>query len=169
MSDEKETRANLGGNSVQSITLENGKYKVVNQLGNGGSFEAFRHGEPWRNLDGDKLMLAMFNALEQEKQRTKDFSKNDSLMSSSQLSLPVHNDLCDVETIIENLIDEDWINEDESKDVVVREDQIQFDSDDLGHKLSINILSEVLILESTDAEQLIRLYQTLEPVATATI
>ncbi|MFV1943462.1 hypothetical protein VPH49_21860 [Pseudomonas luteola] len=42
---------------MTKIELENGKYTVVHD--NGDNFHALRHGEPWRNLTGDSLVLAM--------------------------------------------------------------------------------------------------------------
>lgn len=44
------------------IQLENGKYTVCHN--NGANFHALRHGEPWRDLTGDGLILAMAHELE---------------------------------------------------------------------------------------------------------
>ena len=42
---------------LTKITLEGGKYVVQHK--NGAEFEAFRHGEKWRDLTGDGLVLAL--------------------------------------------------------------------------------------------------------------
>lgn len=41
------------------IELEDGKYTVIHY--NGDDLHALRHGEPWRDLTGDGLVLAMAN------------------------------------------------------------------------------------------------------------
>ena len=46
------------------IDLGEGKYTVINELNNGGSFRALRYGSDWRNLAGDNLILAMFHEIE---------------------------------------------------------------------------------------------------------
>lgn len=48
------------------VTLEDGKYTVIlNKAASepGRTFYALRYGEHWRDLTGDKLMLAMFNQI----------------------------------------------------------------------------------------------------------
>lgn len=52
------------GVAMERIELDNGKYTVVNELNNGGDLYALRHGETWRNLNGDNLVLAMFHEIE---------------------------------------------------------------------------------------------------------
>jgi hypothetical protein len=64
----------LAGRSdaVDSIVLEEGKYTVELSTRNGRfSFTALRNGEAWRDMssDGDKLMLAMFQQLCEQKLR----------------------------------------------------------------------------------------------------
>lgn len=49
---------------MREIELENGKYTVVNELMSGGHLYALRYGEPWRNLNGDNLILAMYHEIE---------------------------------------------------------------------------------------------------------
>jgi len=45
------------------IKLEGGKYEIIMDLARG-IYRADRHGEPWRNLIGDKLILALISRLE---------------------------------------------------------------------------------------------------------
>ena len=45
-----------------NITLDNGKYTVVCK--DNGSLEALRYGEPWRDLTGDNLILALCQRIE---------------------------------------------------------------------------------------------------------
>lgn len=45
------------------IELENGKYTVCHD--NGTNFRALRHGEEWRSLAGDGLVLAMAQRIEE--------------------------------------------------------------------------------------------------------
>ena len=40
-----------------------GEYTVIHE--NGTNFHALRHGEPWRNLTGDNLVLALVSRIEQ--------------------------------------------------------------------------------------------------------
>lgn len=47
---------------MYKLELENGKYVV--QHDNGSNFEAYRHGELWRDLSGDGLVLALVNQVE---------------------------------------------------------------------------------------------------------
>ncbi|MDQ0174454.1 hypothetical protein [Bacillus chungangensis] len=49
---------------MSKIELDGGKYTVVNELDDGKGFYALRHGETWRNLVGDNLVLAMFREIE---------------------------------------------------------------------------------------------------------
>lgn len=46
---------------TDEITLENGKYTLVNDHG---KLTALRYGEPWRDCVGDGLMLAMAHEIE---------------------------------------------------------------------------------------------------------
>ncbi len=47
---------------ILNIELENGKYTV--QFDETGKFWALRNGESWRDLTGDKLVLAMAHEIE---------------------------------------------------------------------------------------------------------
>ncbi len=46
--------------ATEKLTLDNGKYTIVNGLGEGKGFKALRYGEEWRNLAGDNLVLSLF-------------------------------------------------------------------------------------------------------------
>lgn len=48
---------------MYEINLDNGKYRVIEDLNNG-VFKALRHGEEWRDLTGDKLILSLVNEVE---------------------------------------------------------------------------------------------------------
>lgn len=48
------------------ITLDDGKYVVLHN--NGSDFRALRHGEPWRDLTGDGLVLAMAQRIQELEQ-----------------------------------------------------------------------------------------------------
>lgn len=50
---------------MTEINLSDGKYTVVNELGEGGGFKALRYGEEWRNLAGGKLVMAMAQEIEE--------------------------------------------------------------------------------------------------------
>jgi hypothetical protein len=57
------------------IELEDGKYTIISELENGGGLTALRYGEEWRNLAGDKLILALtylVHDLQEENQRLKE-------------------------------------------------------------------------------------------------
>lgn len=45
---------------VETLLLCDDKYELVRA---GGSLHCLRHGEPWRNLTGDKMVGAMFDEL----------------------------------------------------------------------------------------------------------
>ena len=47
---------------MQTVTLENGKYKIVND---NGVVKAYRHGEQWQDLSGDSLILALLSRVEE--------------------------------------------------------------------------------------------------------
>ncbi|AIW03538.1 hypothetical protein CPT_Moonbeam140 [Bacillus phage Moonbeam] len=47
---------------ADKIKLDGGKYEIITDLANG-VFEARRHGQPWRDLVGDKLILALISRL----------------------------------------------------------------------------------------------------------
>jgi len=49
-------------NYPTKIELCEGKYSVIYNLDTGQS-ECFRYGEPWRDLCGDKMVLAMFDRI----------------------------------------------------------------------------------------------------------
>lgn len=51
------------GGPATKLTLEDGKYELT--LCQNGAFTAKRYGEPWRDMTGDKMILAMFDALTQ--------------------------------------------------------------------------------------------------------
>lgn len=47
--------------SIDTIELDEGKYTVIQSVGEGHyRFEARRYGENWRDLAGDKLVYSMF-------------------------------------------------------------------------------------------------------------
>lgn len=48
---------------MTKIVLEDGKYTVLHE--NGANLRALRHGEPWRDLVGDSLVLAMAQHIEE--------------------------------------------------------------------------------------------------------
>jgi hypothetical protein len=48
------------------VTVSNGKYRVI--LPAEGGLHALRHGEPWRDLAGDKLVLALASELDDARQ-----------------------------------------------------------------------------------------------------
>ena len=56
---------------TESIKLENGKYEVI-VSNNGSDFHALRFGEEWRDLTGDKMIMAMFYRI----QKLEEISKN---------------------------------------------------------------------------------------------
>lgn len=47
---------------MKTLKLEDGKYEIRRH--DNGSMDALRHGEPWRDLTGDKLIGAMFDEIE---------------------------------------------------------------------------------------------------------
>lgn len=47
---------------MYKLELENGKYVV--QHNNGANFEVYRHGELWKDLNGDGFTLALVNTVE---------------------------------------------------------------------------------------------------------
>lgn len=47
-----------------TISLDNGKYIVVENLPKG-EFECLRHGEKWRDLLGDGMVLSMFYRIQE--------------------------------------------------------------------------------------------------------
>lgn len=50
----------------ESIKLDDGKYEVVlDQTNNTFDFHALRHGEQWRHLTGDNLVLSMFQRIQE--------------------------------------------------------------------------------------------------------
>lgn len=52
--------------TTETISLEDDKYTVSLTTGGGQfHFEAARNGEQWRDLCGDKLVLAMFNRIQE--------------------------------------------------------------------------------------------------------
>lgn len=63
---------------VESIELEDGKYKVILRNGNdeGYCFHAERFGESWRYLTGDKLILAMFNRIKELENTIENMNNN---------------------------------------------------------------------------------------------
>ena len=57
---------------MTKIELSDGKYTVVNELGEGGGFKALRYGEEWRDLTGDNLVLAMYCEIEELREQLAD-------------------------------------------------------------------------------------------------
>lgn len=58
---------------IIDITLEDGKYRVVlprNYLD--GGMKALRYGQPWRNLAGDNLILAMAQEIDRLRKQISD-------------------------------------------------------------------------------------------------
>lgn len=53
---------------MRKIDLHDGKYTIINELENGGGLRALRYGEEWRNLEGDNLVLSLFQELEEAKE-----------------------------------------------------------------------------------------------------
>lgn len=60
---------------MRRINLCDGKYTIINDLDNGGEFKALRYGEEWRNLTGDKLVLALFEELEKARDEAEYWQK----------------------------------------------------------------------------------------------
>ncbi len=52
-----------GGDGMRTMTLEGGKYKVV--FMSDGRMCALRYGADWRDLTGDKLILALVHRIEE--------------------------------------------------------------------------------------------------------
>ncbi len=67
---------------MTEITLENGKYTVVNELSEGGGLHALRHGEKWRDLAGDGLVLTMFHEIEYLREGLTSIADGDSSVDS---------------------------------------------------------------------------------------
>lgn len=51
-----------------SITVADGKYTVIHD--DGTNFRALRYGEPWRDLTGDGLILALVQRIEDDMTRS---------------------------------------------------------------------------------------------------
>ncbi|WP_313329432.1 hypothetical protein [Comamonas sp.] len=52
--------------TTETISLDDGKYTVIFAFGDAPfRFEALRYGDKWRDLCGDKLVLAMFNRIQE--------------------------------------------------------------------------------------------------------
>lgn len=62
------------------ITIDGGKYTIVNELNDGGGLRALRNGEEWRDLTGDGMVLAMYHEIEQLQTQ---ISEADSLLSGA--------------------------------------------------------------------------------------
>lgn len=62
------------------ITIDGGKYTLVNELDEGGRMQALRYGEEWRDLTGDGLALAMYHEIERLQA---EISEADSLLSDA--------------------------------------------------------------------------------------
>jgi len=60
---------------MEQLSLENGKYLIVNGLGKGGGIHALRYGEVWRDLTGDNLVLAMFHRIEELQNEVDQYKK----------------------------------------------------------------------------------------------
>jgi hypothetical protein len=53
------------------ITVGDGKYTVTHD--NGAGFRALRYGEPWRDLTGDGLVLALVQEIEELREKVKKY------------------------------------------------------------------------------------------------
>lgn len=73
-----------------SITLEGGKYTVIHQ--NGTNFRALRNGEPWRDLTGDGMTLALVQRIQELEEREQ---HNAALFQVDELTIPPHAHWCD--------------------------------------------------------------------------
>ena len=51
--------------NLLDVEVEDGKYRVV--MSETGHFRAYRHGELWRELTGDKLIFALASELDEAK------------------------------------------------------------------------------------------------------
>lgn len=82
---ENDTHNNLSEKSLMSekeILKINEKYTVILDQDVNFKFYATRNGESWRDLTGDKLVLAMFQELQTAKEENEKFRKaNDKRMS----------------------------------------------------------------------------------------
>lgn len=71
---------------MQTVTLDNGKYKIVND---NGVVKAYRHGEEWRDLTGDGLILALLNKVETLEDKAR--YKEDVAEAASDIAKERHN------------------------------------------------------------------------------
>jgi hypothetical protein len=66
---------------MSKITLEDGKYTLVNELNEGGGFKALRYDEEWKSLAGDNLMLAAFHEIERLKEKIEGLEEDAEFLS----------------------------------------------------------------------------------------
>lgn len=59
------------------VTVQDGKYTVI--MENDGRLHALRHGEPWRDCVGDKLILALAQEVETLREKVKELTNANSL------------------------------------------------------------------------------------------
>lgn len=56
----------------ESVVLDNGKYEVVVESAPGHHrFHALRYGEPWRDLTGDGMIMAMLYRIQELEEKVK--------------------------------------------------------------------------------------------------
>lgn len=70
---------------MEKLSFEDGKYQLIFDAG---KFTALRHGQPWRDLTGDKLVYVMFAGI-QGLQATQalDTARLDFMQSQPEMSL----------------------------------------------------------------------------------
>ncbi len=59
---------------VKQYTFDNGKY-VIKRCGNGTTMMAYRHGEFWQNMVGDKLTASMLDEVDNLQKKIVDLEK----------------------------------------------------------------------------------------------
>jgi hypothetical protein len=60
------------------LELENGKYTIIRH--DDGGMECLRYGEPWRELNGDKLFGAMLDMIIEHQERIKAIRKETKML-----------------------------------------------------------------------------------------
>lgn len=53
------------------VSVDNGKYTII--MKENGSMEALRHGETWRDLTGDGMVLALAQEIEELREKLKKY------------------------------------------------------------------------------------------------
>ena len=56
--------------TIIDVTVADGKYRVI--LKEGGRLHTLRHGEPWRDCCGDKMIFCLVSELQDARQRIKE-------------------------------------------------------------------------------------------------